>query len=278
MGKNQNSKIFSPELSCTARIFTLTPHFTQADHAIAGLAINHPQLVVTSSARELGRHSDVSEASVIRFVQKLEYESLKDFRDALKKELVNSQTAGNSMVSTQPNTPAEALAQVVSLCSQALQMLTTAIDIEELGRAADALEKSTCIHFFAAGGSIRVAQHAAFKLLRLGYPAYAQSEPFSQIAQASIVQSGSVAFGISFTGSTKSVVDALAAAKENGAIVICLTNFAGTQVTELSDIRLITPAPGGILAANSAQTRVAQFAILDALLTLIAPRCEYIEK
>ncbi|MBU1934485.1 MurR/RpiR family transcriptional regulator [Patescibacteria group bacterium] len=275
MGRFQSSNKFSPELSCTARIFTLTPHFTQADHAIADLAINHPQLVATCSARELGRHSNVSEASVIRFVQKLEYESLKDFREALKKELVNSQTAGNPMISNQPNSPVEALSQVVALCSQALQMLTTSIDINELGRAAKALENSSCIHFFAAGGSIRVAQHAAFKLLRLGYPSFAQSEPFSQIAQASTVQSGSVAFGISFTGSTKSVVDALAVAKENGATVICLTNFAGTQVTELSDICLITPSPGGILAANSAQTRVAQFAILDVLLNLITPRCEY---
>ena len=275
MAKIHSSKNFSPELACTARIFTLTPHFTQADHAIADLAINHPQLVALSSARELGRHSDVSEASVIRFVQKLGYESLQDFRDALKKELVNSQTAGNTMVSTHPNTPTEALSQVVSLCSQTLQMLTTALDIEELGRAAKALEASTCIHFFAAGGSIRVAQHATFKLMRLGYLSFAEAEPFAQMAQASVVGSGSVAFGISFTGATKSVIDALAVTKENGAVVICLTSFSGTPITNLADICLITPSPGGVLAANSAQTRVAQFAVLDALFALITPHSEY---
>ena len=273
MVNKSSPNLFDPNLVSTARIFSLAHQLTQADRAIADLAINHPQLVAVSSARELGRQCNVSEASVIRFIQKLEYESLSDFRYALKKELVESQTTGSSEVSPR-GTPAEALSQVVSLCSQALQMLMAALDIEELWRAAKALEASTCIHFFASGGSIRVAQHAAFKLMRLGYLSFAQAEPFSQMAQASVVGNGSVAFGISFTGSTKSVIDALAATKEHGATIICLTNFAGTPITELADIRLITATPGGILAANSAHTRVAQFAVLDALLTLMTPHSQ----
>ena len=38
------------------------------------------------------------------------------------------------------------------------------------------------------------------------------------------------------------------------------------------EFQLITGAPGGILAANSAPARVAQFAVLDAICALIPPR------
>jgi DNA-binding MurR/RpiR family transcriptional regulator len=42
------------DMSYTARIFTLSPHFTEADQAIADLTINHPQTVARLSARQIG--------------------------------------------------------------------------------------------------------------------------------------------------------------------------------------------------------------------------------
>jgi DNA-binding MurR/RpiR family transcriptional regulator len=273
MTRIRSQKIFDPDLACEARIFALAPHFTQADHALADLALNHPEIVVRSSARELGRQCNISEASVIRFIQKLRYESLEDFRQALQKDLLSSQTSGR-IRNTSSDTPIDVLNEVVSLCMKALQSLVAALDINDLKRAVDAIQSSHCINFFSAGGSIRIAEHTVFKLLRMGYMAVAQAEPFSQMAQASLVGKESVAFGISYTGATKSVNDALAVAKESGAKVICLTNFSGTEITEIADICLITASPGGLLAANAAQTRVAQFAVLDTLLTLLPTRCK----
>jgi len=259
------------EIPCTARIFTLIPHFTKADQAISDITINHPQVVVRLSARELGHQCGVSEASVIRFVQKLGYEGLDDFRHALQDELLTSQTTASPGVLSK-DTPEAVLDQVVSLCSQALQTLVAVLDIDELARAAEVMEASNMIHFFAAGGSIRVSQHSAFKLMRMGYFSIAHAEHFTQMAQASLVGPKSVAFGISFTGTTKSVCDALSVARESGANTICLTNFAGTLISECADIQLLTGTPGGILAANSAQARVAQLAVMDALCALLPLR------
>jgi DNA-binding MurR/RpiR family transcriptional regulator len=146
------------------------------------------------------------------------------------------------------------------------------LDVNELARAAKVILAADRLHFFSAGGSMRVAQHAAFKLMRMGYLSIAHSDPYAQTAQASLIGADEVAIGLSFTGSTKAVIDALAVAKESGATTICLTNFASTPITQVSDIKLITGAPGGILAANSAPARAAQFAVLDAVCALIPPR------
>lgn len=269
--KNVFPEELQSELLTTTRIHTLSPHFTRADQLLADLTINHPQTAIKLSARELGRQCNVSEASVIRFVQKLGYEGLTDFKHALHHELATSQNPAWPD-SNGKNTPIEALSKVIALCTQALQSLRSVLDADELARAADALSKANAIHFFAAGGSIRVAQHAIFKLMRMGYLAIGYSEFFAQMAQTSVLTPDSVAFGISFTGATKTVCDALAAASETGASTICLTNFAGTPLTFHSEIKLITGAPGGVLAANSAQARLAQFVVLDTLFSLIPIR------
>lgn len=271
MLKNVLPEELQSELMTTTRIYTLSPHFTRADQLIADMTINHPQTVIKLSARELGHQCDVSEASVIRFVQKLGYEGLNDFKAALHQELVTSQNPAWPEFFGK-NTPNEALSKVVALCSQALQSLMTVLDTDELARAANAMSQANVIHFFAAGGSVRVAQHAIFKLMRMGYLAIGYSEFFTQMAQTSVLTPQSVAFGISFTGATKSVCDAMAAARDAGAHTIGLTNFAGTPILLCSDIKLITGAPGGVLAANSAQTRVAQFVVLDTLFSLIQDR------
>jgi DNA-binding MurR/RpiR family transcriptional regulator len=196
---------------------------------------------------------------------------LLEFKEALRQELMTSQTPVTADFSPE-DSPAEVMSKVVALCSQALQNLVTVLDINELARAAEAISAAECLHFFSAGGSMRVAQHAAFKLMRMGYLSIAHSDPLTQMAQASLIGAGEVAMGLSFTGSTKAVVDALAVVRENRATTICLTNFTGTPITGVSDIKLITGAPGGILAANSAPARVAQFAVLDAICALITPR------
>jgi len=256
---------------CTARISTLYPHFTKVERMLADLTIHHPQTVARLSSRELGRQCGISEASVIRFVQKLGYTGLPEFREALHLELMVSQTPAGARLAP-GDTPAEVLAKVVTLCSQALQNVMAVLDVDSLARAAAAITSADCLHFFAAGGSMRIAQHAAFKLMRMGYLSVAHSDPYAQSAQAALLGPQSVAMGFSYTGSTKAVVDALATARENGAKTICLTNFAGTPITEVVDLALITGAPGGILGANSAPARVAQFAVLDALCALLPSR------
>lgn len=259
------------DATCTARLSMLYPHFTKADRAVANMTISHPQTIAKLSAREMARQCGVSEASVIRFVQKLGYEGLTSFKRAVHHELVTSQTQVSFDLPSQ-GTPAEALSAAVAFCSQALQNLLEVLDPDELGRAAKAVEAADCVHFFAAGGSMRVAQNAAFKLIRMGYLAFSEADSLVQMAQASLTGSRSVAVAVSFTGATKQVVDALGVARESGATTVCLTNFAGTPVTKIADIQLITGAPGGILAANSAPARTAQFAVLDALFALIPPR------
>jgi len=62
-----------------------------------------------------------------------------------------------------------------------LASLAHGLDVNELYRAAEAIKSSQIVHLFATGGSIRIAQHASFKLMRMGIYLWRSQKPFSQM-------------------------------------------------------------------------------------------------
>jgi len=110
------------------------------------------------------------------------------------------------------------------------------------------------------GGSMCDAMHFAEELTgrfrdnRTGYAAMAISDPshlscvgndygyeqvFARFVQAH-GRAGDVLLAITTSGTSKNVVAAARAAKERGVKVIALTGRAGTPVTELADIAIVT--------------------------------------
>ncbi len=67
-----------------------------------------------------------------------------------------------------------------------------------------------------------------------------------------------VAIGISHSGSTKDVVDALSSAHKSGAITIAITNFSPSPLTKAADIVLLTAAPESAFGGEVLTSRIAQ--------------------
>jgi DNA-binding MurR/RpiR family transcriptional regulator len=90
-----------------------------------------------------------------------------------------------------------------------------------------------------------------------------------QAIAASHLTENDVAIGISHSGSSKDVVEALGLAKEAGASTICITNFGKSPILKKSDITLFTASEEtkhNILGMNS---RIAQLAIIDSIYVYI---------
>ena len=86
-----------------------------------------------------------------------------------------------------------------------------------------------------------------------------------QAIAASHLKPGDLAVGVSHSGSSKDIVDAMKIAKTRGAATIALTNIGKSPIMKTADITLETSSDEtqhSILALNS---RIAQLAIIDAL-------------
>ena len=86
---------------------------------------------------------------------------------------------------------------------------------------------------------------------------------------ASHLDRKSIAIGISHSGSSKDIVDALRLSKIGGATTLCITNYAPSPIVEAADISLFTKSEETKYSILGLSSRIAQLAIFDAIYTYI---------
>jgi DNA-binding MurR/RpiR family transcriptional regulator len=113
------------------------------------------------------------------------------------------------------------------------------------------------------------AQH---KFLRTGIQCSAYSDNHLQAIVASHLLPEDVVIGISHSGSSKDIVEALQLAKECGATTICITNYGKSPILKYSDIHLFTASQETRYRILALASRAAQLSIIDTLYVFIAFR------
>lgn len=129
--------------------------------------------------------------------------------------------------------------------------------------------KARRVAVFGLGNSAAIAMDAAHKFLRLGLDAQGCTDNHMQAIIASHLDRQSVAIGISHSGSSKDIVDALRLSKIGGAATICMTNFGSSPIVDASDIALFTKSEETKHSILGMSSRIAQLTIFDAIYTYI---------
>ncbi|UUH76059.1 MurR/RpiR family transcriptional regulator [Bacillus altitudinis] len=134
------------------------------------------------------------------------------------------------------------------------------------------------------GASGIVAADAQQKFLRINYAATAFTD--MHIASTVIANAGKndIVFGISFSGETLDIIQALQLAKENEVKTIALTHPGHTSVSALCDVHLSTSGSNEAPFRSAAtSSRMAQLYLIDVLFLSLASRqyeqtAQYIDK
>ena len=150
-----------------------------------------------------------------------------------------------------------------------LQKTRFALKPESINLAAKKIMEAKQIILFGLGNSAAIAHDAQHKFLRLGLNASAYSDNHMQTIVASHLTSDSVAIGISHSGRSVDVIDALKLARINGATTICVANSGTSPITEVSDICLFTKSEETQYSILAMSSRIAQLTIFDAIYTYI---------
>ena len=79
-----------------------------------------------------------------------------------------------------------------------------------------------------------------------------------------------VALGISHTGASRDVTDALGRARAHGATTIGITHRPSSPITKVSDIVLVTAAQQTAFRSDASSSRIAQLTIIDVLYVGVA--------
>jgi DNA-binding MurR/RpiR family transcriptional regulator len=208
---------------------------------------------------------------VVRFCQALGYKGYYELKIALARELIISpqqiyeEISLNDTVTTIKN-------KVFQSNILALQDTIKILNDRELERAVEVIANTKMVVFYGMATSAAVALDSAHKFLRINIRSVSYSDTHMQVISAALLGKGDVAIGISHSGSSKDVVDALRIARQNGATTICITHHTKSPITKVADIKLYTAARETALRSDAMTSRIAQLSILDVLYVSVALR------
>ncbi|ETT69761.1 glucokinase [Paenibacillus sp. FSL R7-277] len=244
------------------RINTYYPSMTKSEQKVARCVLEHPDNLIYLSVTELADFAGTGETTVMRFCRKIGFKGYQDFKLMLAQGLPKRQTQADGEQGAGGGDYADHLyALMVGVLQSSLGML----DREQLQQAVDALDQARYVQFFGVGSSGITALDAKNRFLRIGRRVEANSDSHIQSMMAVTMGAGDVAFGISVSGSTLDTNDMLMKAKQNGAKVIAMTNYAKSPIASIADIVLLTAGKESPLEGGSVGAKVSQLFIIDLL-------------
>ncbi len=266
-----------PTLSILIRVRGALPNLRPAERRVAEAVLADPAQVSESSITTVARQCQTSETTVLRFCRALGLAGYPELRIALARaaQWEESDHAGGSPLTgviTKTDSLAEVVAKVTHADARSVEDTGAALDIDVLESAVSAVAAAGRIDVYGTGASALVGHDLQLKLHRIGLVAFLWSEHHQALAAAALLGPGDVAIGISHTGSTTEVLDALRVARERGATTVGVTNFAGSDIADHADHLLTTAARETTFRSGAMSSRIAQLAVVDCLFSGVAQR------
>lgn len=245
---------------------------TETEKKIASYILHNPELVTKMTVKELAANCDTVQSAVIRFCKSIGIEGFADLKLELARETVVAEMPEN-LPAFSRNDSTEALFQkVFSSGIRTLKDTLSMLDFEQLEKIIHHLLNSKNVYIFGIGTSSTVAMDAGYRFAQFGIPAHACTDQLFMNVLGGNLKPGDVAFGISHSGQTKAVVDALRRAKAAGAVTIALTSFADSLLSRESDFSICVYADEKNYPVEAVSARVAHICVIDALMMTLGTK------
>ena len=247
----------------------------KSEKKVAAYLAEHSATRLNVTISELAKQLDTSVATISRLCRKLKYDNFQDLKLSIAEQ---ARQGSGQFVKNVPeditlNDDAATVAQRL-LHSQivALEKTFDLFDEEVFSDVVDAILAANHVVFVGVGGSYAMCVEAVHLLTKIGIHCSAHSDGYSQLIHCSMSPESTLVVGISFTGTTPPVANALAVASGLGAKTVAMTSNPVSPVAKnakyciLSSVTAsqITPLYGDFL-----EGRIAQLFILNALFLML---------
>lgn len=251
-------------------IRTMRADLRKSDRKVADVVLEDPQRILNATVGETAALADVSQPTVLRFATAIGCSGFPDFKIRLAQSLALGTPATHSVLldTDEPETVAE---KIFDYTMTSLDWARSRLDKVALNKAIDILTEARSIVFFGFGASGIVARDAQQKFPLFGVPCGAELDSHQQVMVASMMKPGEVAFVISNTGTTRSIIEIARIARESGAAIICLTG-SDSPLTSYCDVSLIVETLENTNMYTPTISRIAALVIIDILSTSVAMR------
>lgn len=262
---------YSPSQNVVIKIKANYSSLSSKEKAVADYILKNPKEIIHLSITEFAEYSSVAEATIFRFCKRLGFRGYQAFKIALASEIV--EPIQNIHEEIHENDEVLTLAKkIFKGHSDAINDTLNLLDGRVLEEIVTLLSKATRIDFYGSGGSSAIATDAYHKFLRTGINCHAHSDGHQQIISAAMLGPGQAAIGISHSGSSKDVIEALRIARANGAATIAITNHYKSPLTKEADHVLYTTSRETFFRSEALASRLVQLSLIDVLHVAVSLR------
>ncbi|WP_300379124.1 MurR/RpiR family transcriptional regulator [Henriciella sp.] len=255
----------------TNRIRVRYDSFGPRTRELADYVMENPLQVAGLSITQLAETTGISEGSIINFCRQLGLKGFQQLKLSLAQEVVQPVQFIHEDLQQGDDTQT-ICKKMFHAGEQALRDTVSVLDPDAVAAAVDVIRSAKRIEVYGIGSSAPIAEDAQYRMLRIGLEAKVVVDSHIQAISASQTDSDVVVLTISHSGATHETLAATRLAKEAGAKVIVITNFASSPIQAYADIKLFTMSRETKFRTEAMTSRIAQLCIMDTLIAALALR------
>ena len=225
---------------------------SKVNQRIADHILHFPSEVIKQTASEIGKASNASSATVVRFVKKIGYTGLEDLKVSLASEQVvkKNEHIIDPIVSSD-DTLDVLCGKVETLIKETTTDVFAGMDQGSLKRAIERVKQSRRIYLFGIGSSSLIAYDLFHKFNRAGKEANFVFDSHIGLEMLTYATEEDVVIAVTYSGHTKEILLACEYAKQKGAFLIVITRNDGERISSLADEILKVPANEHLLRVGA---------------------------
>ena len=234
----------------------------KSEKRVADWLFSHSGEILPYSISDLAFKCESSEATIVRFSKRLGCSGYQELKLALARE------HEKKVIAPTITSDDDCFAIFEKVCNDAymsLERTKRTLSPTAMNAAVEAIANSGRVVLIGLGASAQVAEDASNKLLRAGCNSAAYGDTHMQAIAVSQLKIGDTVIGISQSGASKDIVEAMKLARSHGARTIAITSREKSPIARLSDIVLLTDTEETRHSSLSLNSHLARLVVIDAL-------------
>ena len=260
--------------SCYQSIKQKYSSLTGAERKIADYILTNGEKIVLMSIGELAEQVGVAKSAVVRCCKTIGFEGYSQLKIALSSEISKNKQLSYTPYIYPHDDVNSVLDKVFSANVKAIYDTVSQLDRDVVYKALDMIRKARNIYIYGIGTSISVVAELQYRLMQMGYNAFAYSDPPTMKISTMNVTKEDIAIGISYSGRTIDTIDSLRLAAKNEAQIICITSYPDSPITKVSDQAIIVGCDEIHYPVEAMSAKIAQLSLIYAM-TVALSSMEY---
>ena len=251
-------------------------HLHPALKRIAAYVLENPDRVKLQKIQDLAAQCQVSVATVTRFVKQIDLRSFQELKIAIAERIsndANPDRGGERFVYDDVKKHDSIESIINKVTHKNIDTLNTTKAIlshADVEKAVTAIEGAEFIVIYCSGSSVVAGYNAKSRFYRVGKRCILYSDATEQNISAPLLDKKCVVIGITSSGRTKAIVNAVRMARQAGAITICITDSPTSPILAHSDICFITSSMYSNFMQDTMTSRMPHILIIDILYACFA--------